>query len=552
MRDTVQTICVNPCNLWLTYSYRPYTLPLILRHLEEAYRLTHHCLGIVREEDGTLDLFSLLGTFTTPIPSTDYEKLVFTVQANAQGPRTEAVDHILDYGPEPPDLYPTILHIELRYDGVEGILFDRLWLVINSRATKTKHDAWHSINIADLDWTILLPYPFIMIGVSGGTPSHPDPQNPRRWNAPDTLSTYLHHDAAFGMLSFAVEDYRHQATYDEKGVFISEGVRAGRPHRYDYAQHPSLHQTEDIDPFIRAAQLDGNPCLFTGTGVTTDFERPMVHEGAYLKQYLACRPPMASTEWKLDTILFQTPHMDSPKVVEDYQHLGAFTGQGATFMVTTKPFFHIPDGFLSWGGIAPASTAAKPHVTFTAPNTGMEAVTVTANGSTLTANVAVRNQPTGMGQQAFTRLHAIPSAILYSHNILARPMTDSEAWVWANATYPGQLQVNTINDAARHAYWTCLMTRFVGENYARGLGMAHEVSATPAPGRENETVMDLHNNEMGIQIANHAHAPNLPNGNPDFTCCRNAIQNAISNGMLWHMDYPANTGGRGLLQPTNK
>jgi len=36
MRDTVQTICVNPCNLWLTYSYRPFTLPPLERHTEEG------------------------------------------------------------------------------------------------------------------------------------------------------------------------------------------------------------------------------------------------------------------------------------------------------------------------------------------------------------------------------------------------------------------------------------------------------------------------------------------------------------------------------------
>ena len=75
--------------------------------------------------------------------------------------------------------------------------------------------------------------------------------------------------------------------------------------------------------------------------------------------------------------------------------------------------------------------------------------------------------------------------------------------------------------------------------------MSHEVSA---PGSANETVMDLHNNERGTQIANHVHSP----VDDDFQCCRDAVQNAVNNGTLWYMDEPANTGQRALLQPTNK
>ena len=118
----------------------------------------------------------------------------------------------------------------------------------------------------------------------------PDPTNPRQWGAPPTtLSTYLHHDAAFEMLSDAVTTHRHHATYEKDGSIITEGVRAGRPQRYDSVAQPALHRQEDLEPFIRALQLDGNPCL--PDTAMTDLERPMIYQGGYLNQYFECRPP---------------------------------------------------------------------------------------------------------------------------------------------------------------------------------------------------------------------------------------------------------------------
>jgi len=66
-----------------------------------------------------------------------------------------------------------------------------------------------------------------------------------------------------------------------------------------------------------------------------------------------------------------------------------------------------------------------------------------------------------------------------------------------------------------------------------------------------DAIMDLHNNAMGIQIAgNHVHVTGQP-GDSNFQCCRDAVQEAINNGMLWYMDEPF-WGESSLLQPTNK
>jgi len=135
-------------------------------------------------------------------------------------------------------------------------------------------------------------------------------------------------------------------------------------------------------------------------------------------------------------------------------------------------------------------------------------------------------------------------------------METSEAWTWAANAYPDNYGgINTIGDAVRHAYWTCLMTRYAGKKFARGLSRAHEVSAD---GGVADTVMDLHNNEIGVRIAtNHGrHSegdPNVPGS--AFQCCRDAIQAAISDGRLWYMDSCYGRGvdtTRALLLPTNR
>jgi len=244
----------------------------------------------------------------------------------------------------------------------------------------------------------------------------------------------------------------------------------------------------------------------------------------------------------LDDIIFQNTSMFFWKGVSDYQHLGVFTEQSVKFRVNTKPYkVNALDGKLTWGGLASGNTM-EVNVTFVAPNADMEEVNVTDGKTTLKANVAIRDKPAGVGEEIYAGLRPVTTGLLVWHNVITSTGQAREPWEWAAATYPGN-QINTKADAARHAYWTCLMARYGNERYARGLSTAHEVSA---PGPANETVMDLHNNAMGIQIAgNHTHSSG-------FQCCRDAVQQALADGLLWHMDDPANEEQKGLLQPTNK
>lgn len=257
-------------------------------------------------------------------------------------------------------------------------------------------------------------------------------------------------------------------------------------------------------------------------------------------------PAYASTVLKVDTIKFQKSTMvPNWKTVDQvYKHLGVFTGQSVTFGVNTTPSgITLPNGLLTWGGLA-AGTAPEASVTFNTPNF-VEAVTVTCGGTIKVAHVAVRNRPSGIGRIAYAALHPVYTAIAWANNLIGDDPSTLEPTIWANSAYPG-IQHNTVADAARHAYWTCLLTRYTVAGYAEGLTTQYEVSN---PGPSTETVMDLHNNLIGISIeSDHTHTSGLG-------CCRSAVQSAVSAGTLWYLDssYGAvNTAEDALLKPTNK
>ena len=54
----------------------------------------------------------------------------------------------------------------------------------------------------------------------------------------------------------------HQACYDANGFLITTGVAAGSADFVAPTKRGGFigHQAEDVHPFIRALQLDGNPC----------------------------------------------------------------------------------------------------------------------------------------------------------------------------------------------------------------------------------------------------------------------------------------------------
>ena len=254
-----------------------------LWHPDEAPedRRYRHCLGIVWAGTATnlLDFVETLG-----------QDLTSLVKWEVNGKAQES--HTLAIGNEPDDLKPRIFRIKM-LDKATDEVWDRLILVVCSRETKALLDAWLLRN-ADISWTLALPAPFTSIPLDGKSPDK------SVWKNADKSKSYLHHDAAWDMRSKPVAGgHGHQATYNAQGILITAGVAAGSA---DFVA-PTItgalgggHNEQDVKPFIRALQLDGNPCLpvYVKTGVFGDFisnvKRPMICQGDHLNAYLERRP----------------------------------------------------------------------------------------------------------------------------------------------------------------------------------------------------------------------------------------------------------------------
>jgi hypothetical protein len=77
-------------------------------------------------------------------------------------------------------------------------------------------------------------------------------------------------------------------------------------------------------------------------------------------------------------------------------------------------------------------------------------------------------------------------------------------------------------DALRHAYWQCRMSKLLGEDTAKRWGDAHEKYATYAAAAR----MDLHNNAAGRAVAR------------EFSSCAEGVLGARAKGLLMPNPYP--------------
>jgi len=124
----------------------------------------------------------------------------------------------------------------------------------------------------------------------------------------------------------------------------------------------------------------------------------------------------------------------------------------------------------------------------------------------------------------------------------------NEALAWAQANWAalgGTAGVHNCKaDAARHAYWNALMIiDGMSAAEAWGIGQAHEYDGLVAGNPHNESVMDLENNQKGI---------NMGAGLTTRAQAQAAVIAALAAGNLTYLDSLPNAGEDGLLQPTNK
>ena len=89
--------------------------------------------------------------------------------------------------------------------------------------------------------------------------------------------------------------------------------------------------------------------------------------------------------------------------------------------------------------------------------------------------------------------------------------------------------LNDPGDAFRHGYWNALITRTYGEDFARDFTTAHETEPNSDPDALEQSFMDLHNNEVGIQIA-------IDNPNASKEELKNLVYEALTSGELYVWD----------------
>lgn len=239
----------------------------------------------------------------------------------------------------------------------------------------------------------------------------------------------------------------------------------------------------------------------------------------------------------LDYVQFRKDAMVYWKEVdENYKKIAAFTGTRCGFTADILPStLPTSEQIIEWTGpiSGTALIVSGPLIT------GTE--TAKFKDISKTANIITIAAPTGLSDVEYAAQHPIDSAVAAYNNLIGTGTL--EPFSWASAQYPG-IQHNTKADAARHAYWNCLLVRYISHAYANGIATGHENGSTV----ETETVMDLLNNSIGRGLASHTHGA-------DNTCCRNAVIAAVASGDLWYFDdsYGAtDTTGKALLQPTNK
>jgi hypothetical protein len=182
-----------------------------------------------------------------------------------------------------------------------GWVYDRLILVVNNRKTKTQYDEWVTRWSAPANRTWLEELPAAYSALAPPTTNwlgtvnrDPEPVTTNLWaNKVDTPGRYMHHIATWQMRSNETSGgHGHQACYDMNGTIILAGVSAGTADFGCAAGYNPVHVELDVDPFVRALQLDGNPCNRSFWSLT----HALIFSGERLQKYQTCRPPIPNTK----------------------------------------------------------------------------------------------------------------------------------------------------------------------------------------------------------------------------------------------------------------
>ena len=112
--------------------------------------------------------------------------------------------------------------------------------------------------------------------------------------------------------------------------------------------------------------------------------------------------------------------------------------------------------------------------------------------------------------ETFNKLHKKEQQFILNNPILSckiqQNANSANEITKANFGYNGK---GDESDAFRHAYWNAINAQVIGEEKTQSFGDAHEYS-TPIGEIETDLIMDIHNNDVGIEIGK-----NYPNATPE-------------------------------------
>ena len=258
---------------------------------------TDHCINVLWSDGGSVDLWSFLAP--SCLPYTNALSIRVWKSGDISGP---ALDW-LPMGIKPSELLPTVHNVVLcDPEGTE--VYDRFWLVISSPDDRTKFANWYTKYSSDLAWTTYIPSPPQYLEITTNAigkvaASIPSTFNDHvSWSRPRPIlpSEHLHHDAKYELRSETVEQNGNQATYDANGNLVTVTIAAGtadyfQPFDYWGNLRPNYgHRNEDVYPYIRALQLDGNPGVPTSVAFPKTITHPCLRQGNEANKYLYCRP----------------------------------------------------------------------------------------------------------------------------------------------------------------------------------------------------------------------------------------------------------------------
>lgn len=280
--------------------------------------------------------------------------------------------------------------------------------------------------------------------------------------------------------------------------------------------------------------------LRIGTGLNIDFDGLPVGT-LVLALYQGTSPVMKKVTVKVAKfqLEFQNSGMSTGKIIDPLSppissRLGAIEGDSVTFRARITPNnASLQQSDYTWSGFR-NGTGESINVTFVTVGSFTQRLDVTAAGFR-TARITVMD--IALFSEA-SWLAAHPSRISSAFAL----RDEALAWANANQTALGGGLSNGRADAARHAYWSALMTIEWNSTDAEGLGSAHERTNYNDGGAHNEIVMDLENNLRGRTIGG---------ANTTRAAIESAIFATLNSGLLTILDDTTNTNGSGLLKASN-